>query len=406
MKNSSSSQSTTLFLFLAVTFLASFSLSPSFLNMFLNYTLPGGGVFQKIHPSTYLTLFASIITLSKKIPPYNVNSDICNFIFSIFILALYGVYSGNFGYTSIIIDIFLFPAIFILLVSQLEKSHQVLLLKIFVAVTSVNTALVAFEFANKASLLVYEQELAYFRPAGIFGHPIAAGAACCIALLACRITVANTLARRTVMLILLCQVAMCGVRAALAVAALIFLSEILTNKARTPAVVIYDIFLVGALILAAFFFESVGAFDRILERGVWDDSAASRFDIFAVFNIMSNDEFWAGTSPDRILMYAQSLKQSRVESSFVVSVYQMGIVFSVILFFAIISYFIRPSLKSLNFLCIFGFIAMGTLYFGVKSPLPYPFFLLAYLISTHGNEPTANHSAGGLAVVGRKAVLR
>ena len=359
----------------------------------MNYTLPGGGILQKFHPATYLVAGVFIWMSSHKFPTYRENERNYNFAFIIILLVFYAISIGNFGYTSIMIDIFLAPAVFSIILQRLNQQNQAYLLKVFIFITCINTIVVAIELAGQRSFLDYEQEFSYFRPAGIFGHPIATGAICCIAMISCRHVVTNTITKRTILAILLFQVSMCGVRGALAVATIVFLSDIIAPQKRTMRVVAYDMLVLLAVLFTVLIFESLGVFDRILARGVWDDSAASRFDIFNIFSIMSDNEFWLGTSPERILMYAQSLNQSRIENSFVVGVYQCGFISSIVLFAAIFLYFLKPSLKSSNFLILLVFIVFGTLYFGVKSPVNYPLLLLGQIISTAGNYRSSKHAA-------------
>jgi len=389
----STSRHSALFIACILIFITSFCISPPLLNTFVNYTLPGGGILQKIHPATYLVAGVFIFMSSHKFPIYRENERNYNFIFIIISLIFYAITIGNFGYTSITIDIFLAPAVFSIIYQRLNQQNQIYLLKLFIFISCINTIIVAVELAGQRSFLNYEQEFSYFRPAGIFGHPIATGAICCIAMLSCRYVVVNTFTRRTILTILLCQVSMCGVRAALAVAAIVFFSDIVAEQKRTMRVVVYDMLILSAVVFTILIFASIGVFDRILARGVWDDSAASRFDIFNIFSVMSDDEFWLGTSPERILMYAQSLNQSRIENSFVVSVYQCGFISSIVLFAAIFIYFLRSVLKSLNFLILLVFIVFGTLYFGVKSPVNYPLLLLGQVISTTRNHRLSKHVA-------------
>ncbi|MGQ0486732.1 MAG: hypothetical protein ACT4SY_15465 [Hyphomicrobiales bacterium] len=370
------------FLVCAAIVIVSGLVSPVLLNTIVSYSTPGGTFLEKFHPATYLAGFSFLVICFGLLGTDALQRSEKLILASFVGLAAYPALAGKFAYAAVVVDIFVAPLLFVLIARRLSERRLISLFNLFVMVASINMPIVLGEFIAKQGILPLEQESLFFRPAGLFGHPIASGIASCIAMLGSRYTMKSVAGRHLVMLILLAEVALCGVRAALLVASVIFLTDLAFpwKSRRNAATYLFDAGIVALLAAVFAYFARLGVFHRIAYHGWWDESAASRFQIFNMFDFMTEDEFWFGTTRERALYYANELNNSRIESSFVVATYQCGIVFAVGLFVALLIYFRKPLLGSFLFATLLLAVSLTTLYFGVKNTVTLPLFLLAEII--------------------------
>jgi hypothetical protein len=377
-------------IYAAVIFLIATLTSP-LLNIYMQYTLAGGSLFEKFHPATYVVVSSFILSsiLSSKRHREATSDDFSLVYLSLFfLLAVWALVIGNAGYFAVLVDIFVAPMMFVIMIQRLNEKTVEALFNFFVALIVLHTLIVVVEFTRRIAILPYNQSYAFFRPAGLLGHPIAAGAMCAIAMIGSRYTVHSFVVRRLVLLALMAQIAMCGVRAALAIGVLVFVLDIVRPYGHKRTIFNLSFDYVTALIatIGVVILVQVGVFDRVLAVGFWDDSADSRFEIFQILDFMSEDEFWFGTTYERGLYYASVLDNKRIESSFVIAIYQCGIAFAVSLFTVIVLSFFNTIRRSLLFGFLLAFLTFTTIFFGVKNTTTYGLFFLSSIILMKSRE--------------------
>lgn len=346
-----------------------FLLGAPILNLIMPYSLAGGNFLMKFHPASWiaLLLFAHLL----QFPAANsleAHYRKAVFLFSL-VCALLAL-QGKGALMSSLLDVQITTAIVLATLSRLPFERARTALALFVGIAAFNVLLVAFEFVFRTPVLPRESVELFFRPAGLFGHPITAGILfCCAMLLLTRGTV-GTFARRPLMLAFLGGTALCGVRGPLAIATMIFIVNVIRPPLPRRSAIDYlldfgVLFAVPIIVTIAY---SIGAFDRILSLGVWEESSQSRFFIFDALDWLRSDEFWWGMeSYDRMEELTKSATGGRyIENSFVLITFAAGLPMAIL---ASLSLFFlhAPALRrSLLFALMFALALLATIAFSTK----------------------------------------
>jgi hypothetical protein len=316
-----------------------FTLSAPVLNMVVPYSLPGGSALVKFHPATWLSilLWLGIATMNVR-PPLHRHYARAAFVF--FALAAWLMVQGKGAIAATLLDIHFSVAVLLLgfTILTFEQARSAVL--IFVWIAALNVCVVALEFLTKTRVLPLENFEAFFRPAGLFGHPIACGIMFgCAMIIVSRGAVRAALVR-PLMILFLVGTALCGVRGPLAAATLIFALNLIwpNRQHQSPGSRMWDLAIAIFLPLAAASAWAVGAFDRIITAGLWEDSAQSRFYIFEPLNWLSPVQFWNGINDYGTMEYLarQATGGSYIENSFVAFVFSSGILLAITLSIAIL----------------------------------------------------------------------
>lgn len=376
------------FLVKAMLFLI-FTLSAPVLNMFVPYSLPGGSALVKFHPATGLSLFLCLALSSLDVrPPLYQHYQRAAVLF--FSVAMWLMLQGKGAFAATLLDIHFSVAVVLMGLTAGSFDQARSAVSIFVWIAVLNVAIVIFEFFSRTHVLPIETYEAFFRPAGLFGHPIACGIMFgCSMIIVSRGAVRHELVRPLMVLFLL-GTAICGVRGPLAAATVIFTLNLIwpTLPRQSSTQRMFDLATAIFLPLAALGAWAIGAFDRILAAGLWEDSSQSRFFIFQPISWLTSAQFWNGIDDYGTMEYLarQATGGSYIENSFVAFVFSSGILIAIFLS-VIIVYFHLPALvRSLSFLVIFLFFIMGTIGFSSKGQTSAAMALTGYWVCRSNRE--------------------
>lgn len=330
----------------------------------MNYKGSGGFVFEKIHPATYLMILAPLVRGGTGRNAFSQSGLSWLGLIGFVICVLWSLLSGNSGFSAIIVDIFVGPALLYIVQRSLSFNEVRRLGWIFLILALVNFPIVVAELVTHNTLYNAGVEHLYVaglgmqessRPAGLFEHPLMAGPVCICAML----LVKNGLASRTlafvIMLILLLEVAFLSVRLPLMLASFVFAVFLLKNLNTVRGQIVAFLIALAAPI-AVYALVEFGIFNRVIERGVWDESAASRLTIYNIFDYMSQAEILWGVDTDRISNLLVLTDNSHIESFFIIATLNAGIIFSLFYVLNIILLFGRSIFKD----WVFGIVVLAT----------------------------------------------
>jgi hypothetical protein len=371
--------------------LLTFTLSAPLLNLFMPYSVTGGNFFAKFHPASWLAPFLLLLVWQDYAAGWRV--PIGHLAWGIGLLgALIGLLAvrGKGALAATFIDIYLVPGILMLALSRLPTARVRTLLRLFIAIVAFNVMIVMLEFAARRALLPREAYERFFRPAGMFAHPIMAGTLFYCAMFLTSRGVVTTWLARPLMLLFLLGAALCRVRGPLAMAVLILVAQIIHPAVgrRHMSEYVLDLGLVLLLpfvILAVFF---SGAFDRVLELGLWEQSAQSRFSIFDTIHVLNHRQFWNGVGGYDVgeFLATQLTGGQLIEDAFVSFVLQAGFPVAVAMTIILFILHIRAMSRSLIFVAMMVLIGTTTLGFGAKNMIPAAIALSGYWIQRRSAE--------------------
>ena len=371
----------------AVVIILSFTISGPLLNQFVNYTVAGGNTAAKFHPATYCAAVLFLLVLADRRSRRGPVDRTSFLLFgSLSALMVYLAFRDKGAFAAVVTDIYIVPVILLMALSRLPVSRSAACAALFVWIALFNAVLVLIEFSTRSALLPVVdavQAEQFFRPAGLSAHPIVAGTLfyCALFLLA-QGTVRVGL-RRPFMLLLLAATAACGVRGPLAMATLILLINLVSpfSPRKTVADYVFDIGMVATLPIVGFAAYAFGSFDRILELGIWESSAQSRFLIFDALRLLTESELWSGVSYDVVEALAVESTGGRlVENFFVLAVFAGGLPFGCALAVLMLVFHWRAMRISYVFAIMVAAVALSTLGFGVKNQIPMALALTGYVI--------------------------
>lgn len=369
----------------------SFTLSSPVLNLVMPYTMPGGSFFAKFHPASWLSgplLLLVWLHRNVKTAPLPRHLAWATAIMASLVTWLAVREKGQLAAT--FIDIHLAPLVLLLALSCLPMARLRELVRTFVAVAAINVLLVVTEFALQARLFVHDEYQEFFRPTGLFGHPIIAGTLFnCALLLVSRGIVARS-STRPLILFFLVGVALCGVRGPLAMAAFIFLAHVINPVFPRRSIFDYlaDFGLIALLPVGILAALAAGAFDRILALGIWDQSAQSRFYIFNALGRLSEDQFWKGIDNYDFMIFLaeQTANVQHIENALVSTTLYAGFPAAVVLGICLLILHGPTMRLSLTFAVLVALVATTTQGFGVKNMIALAIALTGYFVWRQAKE--------------------
>lgn len=308
-----------------------------------------------------------------------------------------------------IVDIHLAPAILLASLSRLPIKQARGVPSLFVYIVAINAVVVLVEFLSQTHIFPTESYQPFFRPNGIFGHPIASGLHFCCAMVLVLYGAVDRSFSRPLMLLFLIGTAFCGVRGPLAVAAVIYListfKPISQRRSGMDYLIDFGVALLTPLAVAIAYF--VGALDRVIAFGVWDDSSSqSRVLIFSVFKYLSSDVFWWGfdnyDAIGRVVNFAANTNY--VENSFVFMTMVAGFPFALIFAFIILFFHCPATLRSFSFFLLFALAIFGTICFSSKGSSSTAVALTGYWIWRTKLENASVLKFESASIDGRKIV--
>ena len=363
-----------------------FTLSSPLLNIFMPYSTPGGNIFTKFHPASYVSfvILACIISTRRQNNPFE--HHLVNALgFFTAIAAILAVF-GKGALTSVVVDTQIAPTILLIALSRLHSGQQRQIMRIFTGTCAVNVFLVLIEFIRKKTLLPTDipQEI-YFRPVGLADHSIVAGTLFYIAIFIVTRGIYSSSVSRILQVLFIFGITLCGVRGPLLIGILIIISNILSPfiRRKYSTDYLFDIVLVIMIAIGGAAALALGAYDRIAAAGYWDDSTQSRVSIFNTISLLSNHEFWFGVDGYDVSDQLAKLTTGGhyIENAFVSFVLQAGFPLALIMAMAILFLHSKALISSKFFIAVFLTISLTTLGFGSKNMIPPALALLGFLIT-------------------------
>jgi len=381
----------------------SFTISAALLNLFVPYTTSGGGLGGKFHPATWIAVMLALVVARSRrdhgAPPY---TRAALAVFACLLVSL--LLRGRGGMAATIMDTHVMCTVLVLGLSRLDFEHVRKIMRLFLGIALVNVVIIAAEFAASRALLPRDGFQYHFRPAGLFGHPIMAGTLLyCAMFLVSRGLIRNTWAK-PVMFVLLCGIALCGVRGPLATGALIFIEYTFrpSRSGRRADDYLFRLAIIALIPVAVVAAISAGVFDRIFDTGLWDASAATRFDIFETLGLLTEAELWQGL-PEYEAASTLALAVTGnplIENAFVGMVLHAGIPSAALLATGLLLQHGPAARANAMFALMVLVVATTTLGFGTKNMIPLAITLAGYWTWRSAREKDAS------AHVSRSATAR
>ena len=361
-----------------------FTLSSPLLNLVMAYSQPGGSFFAKFHPASWLS--APLLFLVCLDQPEKARSLPRHLIGALALIALIIAWLAarhKGALASTFIDIHLTPTVLLLALARLPLERVRVLLRLFIALAAINVFIVFAEFAAQTHLVPIEEARGeYFRPFGLFAHPIQAGTLFYCAMFLAASGVVSSGVARPLMLLLLFGVALCGVRGPLAMAGLVFVSHVIhpAYPRRYLTDYLFDFGLIVLLPIGILAALSLGAFDRIMALGIWEESAQSRFYIFDALDLLNQNQFWHGVDGYDVgdWLAKQATGDTLIENAFVVVIFQAGLPAAVMLGIFLFVLHAPAMLRSLLFSMMVVLVLATTTGFGTKNLIAAAMALTGY----------------------------
>jgi hypothetical protein len=377
-----------------------FTISAPLLNQVMPYSLPGGSVFAKFHPASYLAALLLLLVVADRHSGRPGDRHLF-FVLGSFLFIIAWLASRDKGaLAAMVIDIHVVPAILVLALSRLTDIQLKRIVSLFIWVAAANAIIVIAEFASQATILPVAQSARFFRPGALLGHPIMAGTVLYCAMFLVSLGFTSAATRRPLLLLLLLGVAFCGVRGPLAIATVILLVYLVRSLSTNRSAVSFawDLGLLLLLAAGALLAAGTGAFDRIMEIGLWDESASSRFEIFEVLRLLSPYQLWNGVDGYDLgeFLAIQTTGSQLIENAFVLVALHAGLPVAAALAAALLLLHVRAMLKSPVFAVVVFVVAFTTIGFGVKNPIAAAVAFAGYVAWRQSRELANRRAETGL----------
>ncbi|MDD1792969.1 VpsF family polysaccharide biosynthesis protein [Enterovibrio sp. ZSDZ42] len=308
--------------------------------MGIQYVSEGGTPLLKIHIYSYIILLTiGLFTLKEgmKEQLFYLNTLAKPWLFSVTMVSfviLYGLFRYGTSGMAYIIDTFLTPLLFLLLLSRLNTEECQRLLSLIAGLLLFNSTLAVFEFITRSHLVDVEfSSFSYFRSTALLTHPlnnafITAGLTLLLFNKTC-IPIVIYLA-----MILLAMFAFGG-RAAIGVLLLsssiacvpyvfrFFTQGIKISKQRLAAMLC--LFYFSSIFVGIALIES-GISERIMSKLHIDGSASARFTVFYLLDQLSPSEWFWGASNNLQSAIELYLGISVIENFIIAWIYKFGLI--------------------------------------------------------------------------------
>ena len=363
--------------------LLTFTLGSPLLNQLMPYSQPGGNFFAKFHPASWLGPLLLLLVWQDSAGKWR--TPVGHLAWAIGLLTLligWLAVRGKGAMLATFIDIYLVPAILLLALSRLSRERVRSLLRLFIALAAINVFIVAIEFASQRALLPRDGYERFFRPAGLLAHPIQAGTLFYCAMFLTARGVISTWLMRPLLALFLLGGALCGVRGPLTMAALIFLMHIIrpavSRRSLSDYVLDFGLLLLIPIGISALLMS--GAFNRIMELGIWEQSAQSRFTIFDTIALLNDHQFWNGVDGYDVseFLAGQVTGGRLIENAFVSIILLAGFPVALVMAVSLLIVHAPAMRRSFIFALMLVMVAATTLGFGAKNMIPAAIALSSY----------------------------
>ncbi len=308
--------------------------------MGIQYVSEGGTPLFKIHIYSYIILIAiGLLTLKEGVKEQLLRLDTLAkpWLFSVIMVSLviiYGLFRYGTSGMAYIIDTFLTPLLFLLLLSQLNTEECQRLLSLIAGLLLFNSILAVLEFVTSSRLVDVEfSSFSYFRSTALLTHPLnnALITAGLTLLVFNKTRIPNIIYLATILLAMFAF----GGRAALGI--LLFFSFIaslpyvfrfftygIDISKKQFAVMLFLLYF--AIIAMGFVLIESGIAERIMNKLHVDESASARFDVFYLLEQLSPHEWLFGASDNLQSAIELYLGISVIENFIIGWIFSFGLI--------------------------------------------------------------------------------
>lgn len=330
-------------------------LSNFVMNSITSYTSPGGSIFEKFHPGSYLILLAFILAkpLQLRIRLGRPLTEASLYFLLILASSLvFIVLRSGMSSVAYLIETFVVAVLAGLYLANAPVRLSSICLKLIIFVVALNSILALFEYATQTYFLPTDDYDFYqFRSFAIFGHPLLnALLTGTVALLVLRERLLGGWSGLFFVLALLAILAF-GARAALVMLTLLTVSslvwthcrELLIGRAR-----MLQIFATSAALLVgagglAYALLATPLGERFVALSSFDDgSSLTRLYAFSIYESLTPSQFWFGISPSlKALLIELNPFFHVIENFWIEMSLNLGMFFFSIFAVAFFTYFMR-----------------------------------------------------------------
>jgi len=131
--------------------------------------------------------------------------------------------------------------------------------------------------------------------------------------------------------------------------------------------------------LSQYLFVNYGFGDRLFNQELVDDSSATRFEVFQIFNYLSTEDLFFGNEKNYLPVMYKLKNAEGIENPFMVLVVEYGIIFTALICFMFFKFYkkiLRKINRLNNFLILSSFILVGCTNNGLRDFFPNCIFIL------------------------------
>jgi polysaccharide biosynthesis protein VpsF len=282
--------------------------SGAVLNLLYPYVSPGGSLFVKIHPGTYLIFFGFCwLTVRQGVTGILARNAAQGWAgqFAVIVLSIGLINFLKFGPSgaAYILDTLLAPPLAIIIMGHLTQEQRTRLAEIVLTALFLNSLAAIGEFVMQTNMLPRGKEGGiYFRASGFLGHPLNNGLITAPMLPLLLLTDWRPSRKLLFASVYVVSILAFGARSALGVglialvAAMLLAGCALISRKRMPLQWLMAVPWGLAIAIASLAILLLGTNfgTRFIERGVMDDNAAVRVNSFNLLSYLSDAQLWNG----------------------------------------------------------------------------------------------------------------
>lgn len=307
------------------------------LDVFYEYSRPGGSPILKIHPGSYFILGVFAVIMAAQEPllflrrQAKAQAWVLQFFLMISLISVIELVKFGTSGLAYMVDTLIVPSVMLMLMLNLTPEQRYTLAKLTLTIIFVNSCIAFVEFILKTRFLPNSDftEAGFFRSSALFGHPL--GNTLITAPSLPLIYMTDWSKRRKFVftcasiISLLCYGARAGFSIGLTSFCLAMFfygsSQVLRNRLQATTLLLIMLFValtgIGALVFIA---ASTDLGARIFERAYMDDSANTRILIFQVFDLLSPAQLWNGLPLSDILLLQEKYESLQYLENFWISI--------------------------------------------------------------------------------------
>jgi hypothetical protein len=341
-------------------------LSAGLLNNLVGYTSGQGSIIGRFHPATYLLVLPIVLFLLRGsfrlVPPLDVA------ILLSMAAASIAAYNGGLNMACVIVDVGITSMIVARMLIVYGPSLQRRAIILMTSISLFNLILVIIEKLRNQAIFPRDRQELFFRPQGLFDHPLFVGYICCFLMWA---VLRSPLRPARALLIgigLWLEVVLVSVRLPLLLASLVLGLQIIATGRDRLARIGTALVAAAVLPLLASGAAAAGWLDRFFTIGLFDEqSAASRINVFDILSRMSNAQIAFGMDQGSIDAAMRILKMDAIESSFIAYTITAGMIVAILVYAANIIAFFPVIRRDLLFTTIFLSMTLGSIALSTKT---------------------------------------